>query len=149
MVDYVLEGIVGLAVEHAHLLGEFRSAPVANQFMDRLPRLSWYDTCTRGHRVISIPWQKLVEGGGIGRPPDGALYGAKDSSPLCGAHRSQRSEEVVVSLLTHREIHFFDPSARVWSDDPFVGRYSDAIVEMMILTKGGPTCRDKIGRASW
>ena len=29
-VDYVLEGTVGLAVEHAHSLGEFRSAPVAN-----------------------------------------------------------------------------------------------------------------------
>lgn len=29
-VDYVLEGTVGLAVEHAYLLGEFWSAPVAN-----------------------------------------------------------------------------------------------------------------------
>ena len=54
-VDYVLEGTVGLAVEHAHSLGEFLSAPVANQFMGRLPRLSWYDTYTRGHRVINIP----------------------------------------------------------------------------------------------
>ena len=137
-----MEGTVGLAVEHAHLLGEFRSAPVANQFMGRLPRLSWYNICTRGHRVINIPWQELVEGGGIGRPPDGALYGTKDSSPLCGAQRSQRSRAVVVSLLTHREIHFSDPSGRVWSDDPFVGRYSDAIVEVMIPIGSGPTCRD-------
>ena len=30
LVDYVLEGTVGLAVEHAHLLGEFGLAPVAN-----------------------------------------------------------------------------------------------------------------------
>ena len=86
-----MEGIVGLAVEHAHSLGEFRLAPVANQFMGRLLGLSWYDICTRGHGVINILWQELVEGGGIGRPPDGALYGAKDSSPLCGAQRSQQS----------------------------------------------------------
>ena len=87
-VDYVLEGTVGLAVEHAHLLGDFRSASMANQFMGRPPGLSWYDTCTQGHRVINILWQELVGGGGIGRPPVGALYGAKGSSPLCGAQRS-------------------------------------------------------------
>ena len=29
-IDYVLEGTVDLAVEHAHLLGEFWLAPVAN-----------------------------------------------------------------------------------------------------------------------
>ena len=32
-IDYVLEDTVGLAGEHVHLLGEFWSAPVANQFM--------------------------------------------------------------------------------------------------------------------
>ena len=140
-VDYVLEGTVGLAVEHAHSLGGFRSAPVANQFMGRLPRLSWYDTYTRGHRVVNIPWQELVGGGGIGRPPDGTLYGAKDSSPLCGAQRTQQSRAVVVTLLTHREIHFSDPLRSIWGDDPFVGRYSDATVETMIPIGGSPTCR--------
>ena len=109
--DYVLESTVDLAVEHV----QFRSTPVANQFMGRLPRLSWHDIHTRDHRVVSTPWQELVGGGGIGRPPDGTLYGAKDSSPLCGAQRTQQSRAVVVTLLTHREIHFLDPSRRVWS----------------------------------
>ena len=53
-VDNDLDGIVDLAVEHAHSLGEFRSAPVAKQFMDKLLELSWYDVCTRGHKVINI-----------------------------------------------------------------------------------------------
>ena len=48
---------------------------------------------------------------------------------------------MVVTLLTHREIHFSDPSRRIWSDDPFVGGYSDATVEMMIPIGGSPTCR--------
>ena len=48
----------------------------------------------------------------------------------------------MVSLLPHREIHFSDPSGRVWSDDPFVDGYSDATTEMMIPIGGGPTCRD-------
>lgn len=80
-----MEGTVGLAVGHVHSLGDFRSAPVAKQFMGRLPWLSWYDTYTWDHRVVNIPWHELVGGGGISRPSDGALYGAKDSSPLCGA----------------------------------------------------------------
>ena len=49
---------------------------------------------------------------------------------------------MVVSLLKHREIHFSDPSGRVWSDDPFIDGYSDATVEVMISIGGGPTCRD-------
>ena len=56
LVDYVLEGTVGLAVECAHSLGEFQSISLANQFMDRLLGLSWYNTCMRGHRVINILW---------------------------------------------------------------------------------------------
>ena len=91
--------------------------------------------------MINILWQELVGGGGISRPPDGALYGAKDSSLLCGAQRTYQSRAVMVTLLTHREIHFSDPSRRVWSDDPFVGGYSDATVETMIPIGGIPTCR--------
>ena len=49
---------------------------------------------------------------------------------------------MVVSLLTHREIHFSDPSGRVWSDDPFFGGYSNVTGEVMIPIGGGPTCRD-------
>lgn len=45
-IDYNLEGTVDLVVERAPLLGEFRSTPVANQFMDRLLGLTWYDICT-------------------------------------------------------------------------------------------------------
>ena len=82
--DYVLESTVGLVVEHV----QFRSAPVANQFMGRLPRLSWHDIHTRAHGVVNTPWQELVGGGGIGRPPDGTLYGAKDSSLMCGSQRT-------------------------------------------------------------
>ena len=59
-IDYNLGGTVDLAVERAHLLGEFRSAPVANQFMDKLLWLSSYDDCTRDHGVISILWQEFV-----------------------------------------------------------------------------------------
>ena len=131
-IDYVLEGTVGLAVEHAHSLGECRSAPVANQCMSRHPRFSWYDTHIRDHEVVNIPWQEFVGGGGIGRPPDGTFYGAQ---------RMQRSRAVVVTLLTHREIHFSDPSRRICSDDPFVGGYSDATVDMTILIGGSPICR--------
>ena len=69
------------------------------------------------------------------------LYGAKDSSPLCGAQRTQRSRAVVVTLLTRRDIHFSNPSRRVWSDDPFVAWYSDATLETMIPIGGSPTCR--------
>lgn len=75
LVDYDLEGMVDLAVKRAPLLGEFWSAPIANQFMDRLLRLTWYDICTQDHGVINTLWQEFVEGGGISKPPDGALYG--------------------------------------------------------------------------
>ena len=109
--------------------------------MSRLPRLSWYDTYTWGEKVTNIPWQELAGGGGTGRPLDGTLYGAKDSSPLCGAQRTQRSRAVVVALLTHREIHFSDPSRRICSDDPFVGGYSDVTVDMTIPIGGSPICR--------
>ena len=46
---------------------------------------------------------------------------------------------MVVTLLTHWEIHFSDPLRRIWSDVPFVGRYSDATVETMIPIGGSPT----------
>ena len=49
---------------------------------------------------------------------------------------------MVVSLLTHREIHFSNPSGRVWSDDPFIDGYSDVTMEVMIPIGGGPTYRD-------
>ena len=55
-VDYVLEDTIGLAVENVHSLGGLRSALVANQFLGRFPRLSWYDTHTRDHGVVNIPW---------------------------------------------------------------------------------------------
>jgi len=55
LVACVLEGTVGQAVEHVHVLREFGSAPVANQFMGRLPRLFWYDIHTRDHGVVSTP----------------------------------------------------------------------------------------------
>ena len=48
---------------------------------------------------------------------------------------------MVVTQLTHREIHFSDPSRRVWSADPFIGWYIDAMMEMMIPIGGSPTCR--------
>ena len=55
-IDYDLEGIFDLPVERAPPLGEFQSAPVANQFMDRLLGLPFYDDCTQDHRMISILW---------------------------------------------------------------------------------------------
>ena len=61
---------------------------------------------------------------------------------MCGAQKMQRNKAVVASLLTHREIHFSDPSQRIWSEDPFIGGYSDAMVEVMILIGCGPTRRD-------
>lgn len=76
--------VVNLAVEHEHSLGESRSTLVADQFMDRFFWFSWYGICTRDHRVINILWQEFIGGGGIGRPPDSDLYGARDSSILCG-----------------------------------------------------------------
>lgn len=90
--SWLPNGTVNLAVEHAHSLGEFRSAPVANQFMDRLLELPWYDVCTLGQGVINILRQEFVGGGGISRPSDNALYGTGDYSPLCGAQRSRRSK---------------------------------------------------------
>ena len=48
---------------------------------------------------------------------------------------------MVVTLLTHREIHFSDPLRRIWGDDPFVGRYSDTTMETMLPIGGSPTCR--------
>ena len=141
-VDYDLEGIVDLAVERTPSLREFQLAPVANQFMDRLLGLTWYDVSTQDHGVISTLWQEFVGGGGIGKPPDGALYGVGDSSLLCGAHRTKRSNAGVASLLTHREIHFSDPSGRIWSEDPFTGGYDDVMMEVMIPVRCGPVHRD-------
>ena len=109
--------------------------------MGRLLGLSWYDICTRGHGVINILWQELVEGGGIGKPPNGVLYGTKDSSPLRGAQRSQRSREVVASLPTQGD-SLPRPLKEGLECDPFMSRWSDATVEVMIPIGGGPTCRD-------
>ena len=48
---------------------------------------------------------------------------------------------MVASLLTHRDIHFLDPSGGIWSEDPFIDGYSDAMVEVMILIRCGLTHR--------
>ena len=61
---------------------------------------------------------------------------------MCGAQRTQRSSVVVAARLTHREIHFLDPSGGIWSEDPFIGGYSDVMVEVMILIRCGLTRRD-------
>ena len=91
-VDDDLEGIVDLAVEHAHSLGESRSTPVADQFMDKLFWFSWYGICTRDHWVISILWQEFVGGGGISRPPNDALHGA-GALHFCAGHKRHRGAE--------------------------------------------------------
>ena len=49
---------------------------------------------------------------------------------------------MVVSLLTHRERHFLDPSRGIWGGDPFIGGDNDAMVEVMILIVCGLTDRD-------
>ena len=46
LVDYDLEGIVDLAVEHTHSLGEFQPTLVSNQFRYKLLEFSWYEDCT-------------------------------------------------------------------------------------------------------
>lgn len=99
-IDYNRDGVVDLAVEHALLLGQSRSTPMVDQFMDKLFWFSWYGICTRDHWVINILSQEFVGGGGLGRPPDGALHGAEGSSLLGRAQRTQRSRAVVASLLT-------------------------------------------------
>jgi len=48
---------------------------------------------------------------------------------------------VVVTLLTHREIHFSDPSRRICNDDPFVGGNRDVTMDMPIPIGGSPICR--------
>lgn len=110
--------------------------------MDRLLWLSWFYICTWDHGVINILYQEFIGGVGIRRPSENALYGVGDFSLLFGAQRMQRSSAVVASLLTHREIHFSDPSGGIWSEDPFIGEYSDAMVEVMILIMCGPTRRN-------
>ena len=61
---------------------------------------------------------------------------------MCGAQRTQRSDAVVASLLTHRESHFSNPSGGIWREDPFIGGDSDVMVEVMILIMCGLTHRD-------
>jgi len=92
--------------------------------------------------VINILWQEFVKGGGIGKPLDDTLYGVGDSSLLCGAQKTQRSEVVAASLLTHRASHFSNPSRGIWREDPFIGGDSDTMVEVMTLIRCGLTCRD-------
>ena len=91
--------------------------------------------------MINILWQDFVGGGGIDRPPNSALYGAGDSSHLC---ETQRSREVVALLLTPGEVHFLDPLGRIWSEDPFIGKYSDATMAVMIPIKCGPTLETQL-----
>ena len=86
--DYVLESTVGLAVEHV----QFRSAPVANQFMGRLPRLSWHDIHTRDHGVVSTPWQELVGGGALAGHQMAPCMGPRILH-LCVGHRGRSEAE--------------------------------------------------------
>ena len=82
--------------------------------------------------MINICWQEFGRGWGIGRPPNSALYGARDSSHLCGARRTWRSRSRLASLLVPRENQFLGPSRRIWKGDPFIGEYGDAAVEVMV-----------------
>jgi hypothetical protein len=56
----------------------------------------------------------------------------------------QRSIVVVASLLTNRELHFLDPSRRIWREDPFIGEYSDATMEVMISIRCGLTIETQL-----
>ena len=49
---------------------------------------------------------------------------------------------MVASLLTHREIHFSNPSGRIWSEDPFTGWCDDVTMEVMIPVGCESTHRD-------
>lgn len=45
-VDYNRDGAVDVAVEHALSLGQSRSPPMVDQFMDKIFWFSWYGICT-------------------------------------------------------------------------------------------------------
>jgi len=135
LVDCNCGGVVGLAVEHTHLLGDFWSIPTTNQFVGKLRGFSWYDSCAWDHTTIIVLWQEFVGGGGTDRIPDSALYGAGDFSHLCGAWRTWRSRAVVALLLVPREVHFLGPSRRIWMKDPLFGEHSNVMVEVMIQVR--------------
>jgi len=72
---YGIDEVVDPVTEHIHSLGEFHSALEDKRFVSRLHRLYWHVGCAWGRKMISTLWQELVGGGGMGRPPDRALYG--------------------------------------------------------------------------
>lgn len=94
--------------------------------------------------MISILWQEFVRGGGIGKPPDSALIGARDSLQLVGTRQSLRSSTVVASPLVHIGILLLCVSGRIWRQGPCIKGYGDTKMEVAIPVGCRSTCTTSI-----
>jgi len=99
-IDEVIDPVTG----HIHFLGEFQSTLADRRFVSRLHGLYWHVGCAWGRKMISIFWQELVGGGGMGRPLGRALYG-DDVLPLgYWEHESPRIGTTETSPLAGVEL---------------------------------------------
>ena len=62
----------------------------------------------------------MIGGGGIGRPPDRALYRDEDFLWICGAQRSQSSNTLVTPPLALSEVFLSDLSERIRRGGPLI-----------------------------
>jgi len=70
----------------------------------RFHELSWHVWGTCFYRMISLLWQELVGGGGIGKPPDRVLYGDSSLSLVYWTHELLRIRSVVLFMLACEEL---------------------------------------------
>lgn len=103
---YGIDELVDPVTEHVHSLGESQSALENMWFVSRLHGLYGHVGCAWDHNMISILWQELVRGGGMGRPPDQALYRDNVLPFEYWEHESPRIGTIGISPLAVVELGF-------------------------------------------
>jgi len=109
-------GLTNLVTYHPHTFGPTSTLVMGwvDRGAGRLCKLFEHVGCAWSCDMINIFWQEFLRGGGLGRMPSSALYGAEGSPLLCGAQWSLRSNTMVASPLVHSGIHLSCLSGRFW-----------------------------------
>ena len=93
--------------------------------------LSQHNDHAWGHRVISLRWQELVVGGGIGRPPNMAMRRDSDLSWVYGTLELWRIGAVVSLSLAYDDYSRFDPLEQMGRCSPPRGGFTSRVVDLL------------------
>lgn len=98
---------------------------------------SWRVGHAWASRMTNVLLQEFVEGGGIDKPSDSALYGAEDFPRMYGVKGTLSDNNVGTSPLALRDVFLSDISGRIRRGGPPIRGIGNELVETMLQ----PGCR--------